>query len=151
MQDQIFTSEQFIPVPRTEVFAFFATPKNLEAITPPWLRFRIVRQSTPEVQKDTELTYRLRVHGLPMTWKSLIEQWRPNERFVDVQLRGPYASWRHTHEFCDHDKGTMILDHVQYRLPMGRMGQRIAGRFVASDVRKIFDYRATRVEALLQP
>ena len=117
MNDQIFEAEQRIPVPREVAFAFFSAPANLEAITPPWLRFRIVDQSTPELREGTELSYQLRIHGLPMTWRSRIDEWRPNERFVDVQLSGPYAAWHHTHSFQDCGADTLIRDRVLYRCP----------------------------------
>ena len=73
----------------------------------------------------------------------------PNERFVDVQLKGPYAKWHHTHSFHDHDEGTLIRDSVLYRLPMGRLGHWVAGRFVVADVKKIFAYRKDKTDELL--
>ena len=149
MKDTFFNAEQYVPSPRNTVFAFFAEPRNLEAITPPWLRFRAVHISVSPLREGAELTYRLRIHGWPMTWKSRIEEWRPNERFVDVQLRGPYGKWHHTHEFADHDHGTLVRDRVCYRLPLGWLGDRIAGRYVASDLRRIFAYRAARTQELL--
>jgi hypothetical protein len=151
MNDRVFRAEQRVPVPREVAFAFFSAPTNLEAITPPWLRFRIVHQSTPELGEGTELVYRLRIHGLPLTWRSRIDDWRPNERFVDVQLNGPYAAWHHTHSFHDAGADTLIRDHVLYRLPLGRLGEWIGGRFVAADVRRIFAYRAAKILELLRP
>ncbi len=151
MKDQVFESEQRVPVPREVAFAFFSAPANLEAITPPWLRFRIVNQSTPELREGTELSYQLRIHGLPVTWRSRIDEWRPNERFVDVQLKGPYAMWHHTHSFHDGGADTLIRDRVLYRSPLGRLGQMLGGRFVASDVKQIFAYRAGKILELLRP
>ena len=149
MRDQVFETEQVVSSPREAVFAFFAEPRNLEAITPPWLRFHLVGQTTARIERGTELTYRLRIHGLPATWRSRIEEWLPNERFVDVQLQGPYALWQHTHRFEDRGAATLIQDHVRYRLPLGRLGQWVGGRFVAADLRKIFAYRAGRTAELL--
>jgi len=150
MHDRAFTTEQLVPVPRDAVFAFFSEPRNLEVITPPWLRFRIVGRSTLTLEEGTELTYRLCIHGLPMTWRSRIDEWRPNERFVDVQLKGPYARWHHTHSFHDRGPATLIRDRVLYRLPLGGLGHWVGGRFVAADVKKIFEYRATRTVELLR-
>jgi len=150
MEDQVFTAEQLVPRPRGAVFAFFSEPRNLEAITPPWLRFRIVGQSTAEIEEGTELTYRLRIHGLPATWRSRIDEWRPNERFTDVQLKGPYARWHQTHSSHDSGSGTLIRDRVLYRLPLGRLGHWIGSRFVASDLKRIFEYRASRTAELLR-
>ena len=149
MPDRLFETEQLVPLARGSVFAFFAEPRNLEAITPPWLRFHIVDQSTGCVEEGTELTYRLRIRGFPVTWRSRIEEWQPNDRFVDVQLRGPYARWHHTHTFHDSGSGTLIRDRVLYRLPLGRWGDWIGGRLVAADVGKIFAYHASRTAELL--
>lgn len=148
--DQVFTTEQLVPAPRERVFAFFAEPKNLEAITPPWLRFRITARTTPSIELGTELTYRLRIHGLPVTWRTRIAEWRPSDCFVDVQLRGPYAKWEHTHTFEDVGNSTRIHDRVVYRLPMDPLGHWLAGHFVASDVARIFAYRAARTVELLR-
>ena len=89
--NQLFADEMFVPLPRAQVFEFFSTPRNLEAITPPWLKFRIARESAPEPGEGVEYTCRLLVRGIPMTWISRITDWVPGERFVDVQLKGPYA------------------------------------------------------------
>jgi ligand-binding SRPBCC domain-containing protein len=149
MKDQVFTAEQLVPFPRETVFEFFSDARNLEAITPPWLGFSIVHQTTDAIEQGTELTYRLRIHGLPVTWRSRIDEWIPNERFVDVQLKGPYAKWHHTHSFHERGTATLIRDRVLYRLPLGWLGHWIGGRFVASDVEKIFAYRAARTDVLL--
>jgi ligand-binding SRPBCC domain-containing protein len=86
-----------------------------------------------------------------VTWRSRIDEWRPNERFVDVQLNGPYAEWHHMHSFYDRGPDTLIRDEVRYRLPLGRLGHWIAGRYVASDIKKIFAYRNSRTAELLRP
>ncbi len=79
------------------MFPFFADAHNLEAITPPLLRFQVITPRPIAMQVGTLIEYRLRVHGLPVRWQTLIQDWTPGERFVDAQLRGPYALWHHTH------------------------------------------------------
>src|SRR3954451_64976 len=98
---RIFTSEreQILPGAPDEVFPFFADARNLEAITPPLLRFRVTTPEPIEMGAGTLLEYRLRIHGIPVRWRTLIEDWAPPHRFVDTQLRGPYARWHHTHTF----------------------------------------------------
>src|ERR1044071_9367246 len=82
-----------------EVFPFFGDAGNLEAITPPWLGFSIVTPRPIEMGVGTLIEYRLKLHGLPLKWLTRIESREPGVRFVDAQLRGPYALWHHTHEF----------------------------------------------------
>lgn len=151
MHDRVFRAEQLIPRPRAEVFAFFCDPANLERITPPWLRFRILGRSSGEMRAGTELTYALRLRGLPLTWVSRISEWVPGERFCDEQIRGPYALWRHTHRFEDRGDGTWMEDHVVYRLPLAPWSHLLAGPLVAADIRRIFRYRRQVIDRLFAP
>jgi len=141
--------EQWLDRPPEEVFAFFADPHNLERITPEFLRFSIERIDSPKVDEGTRIDYRLALHGFPMRWQSRIDAWRPNESFVDVQTRGPYRSWHHTHEFEALDGGTIIRDRVRYSLPLGALGDLVAGSMVERDLETIFDFRGERVRSLL--
>ncbi len=143
--DQIFEAFQFIQKPLAEVFQFFEDPKNLETITPPWLHFKILSQSTPKVQTGTQIQYRLKVHGVPTRWESKIHEWKHNESFADEQLKGPYAKWYHIHRFQSLRGGTLAQDRVAYRLPLGGLGQWVAGNFVKGDVQKIFAFRRKRI------
>ena len=137
----------FVPRPLEEVFEFFSQAGNLERITPPWLQFRI-RESPGQMKEGALIEYALRVRGLPLRWLTRIERWNPPYEFVDVQLRGPYKLWRHTHRFRAAEGGTWIEDHVRYALPFGVLG-RLVHRFqVARDVSAIFDYRTKEVQSL---
>jgi len=142
-------TEQRLSRPPDEVFPFFSDPANLEQITPSFLRFRVLGATTPHLGNGTLIDYALRLHGIPLRWQSLIESWMPNRAFVDVQTRGPYALWRHTHEFEAVDGGTVIRDRVRYRLPCGALGDLIAGSMVRRDLEAVFDFRRQRIEELL--
>ena len=147
-QDQVFTHSQFVPRPRPEVFAFFSAAENLERITPPFLNFRIQKKSTPQIQEKTLIDYRLKIHGVPITWRTLIEKWVPDSCFVDTQLKGPYTKWHHTHTFEDVPGGTMMHDRVLYRVPFGSLGQLFLGKFIRRDVANIFAYRTEQIEKI---
>jgi ligand-binding SRPBCC domain-containing protein len=148
MRVSTFESELWLPRPRAEVFPFFADAANLERLTPAFLRFRIVTPLPIEMRAGTLIDYRLRVHGLPISWRTRIEQWRPPERFVDVQLRGPYRLWHHTHEFEERDGGTLCRDRVRYAVLGGRLLERL---FVRPDVERIFAFRTRRLLELFAP
>lgn len=145
MRERRLEREQWVPRPPDEVFPFFADAYNLETLTPPFLRFRVVGTSTPVVGDGTRIDYRLRLHGIPVGWQSVIEEWQPPHHFVDRQVRGPYALWHHTHGFEPQSGGTLLTDVVRYRLPFGRLGALIAGRLVAHDLERIFDHRRVRI------
>jgi ligand-binding SRPBCC domain-containing protein len=132
---------QFIDRPRDEVFAFFCDPHNLEKITPPLLSFKIAAISSKDIAEGTIIDYKLKVHSVPMKWKTLIKDWVPNEVFVDNQEKGPYSIWHHTHRFYEVKGGTLMTDRVLYRLPMGLLGDSVALPLVKKDVTQIFGFR----------
>lgn len=134
-----FEASQFVPAPIEAVFTFFSEAENLESITPSRLRFAF-RELPSTMQRGATTSYHLRIHGFPMAWKSLITRWEPPHRFVDVQLRGPYAYWRHEHTFTPEAGGVLIGDAVDYVLPFAPLGN-LAASLVDSDVRAIFAFR----------
>src|SRR5438270_507189 len=107
------------PVPLAQVFRFFEDARNLEKITPPWLNFRIVNPDHIQMRKGAEIDYVIRWMGLPIRWKTVIQEYDPPRKFVDEQSRGPYSLWRHTHIFEETKAGVVIRDRVDYRLPFG--------------------------------
>lgn len=141
MRVHVLERKQVIPRRRSEVFAFFADARNLERLTPPFLRFQILTPGEVEVKPGTLIDYRLHLYGLPMKWRTEIERFEPEERFVDVQLKGPYALWRHTHEFRDVPGGTEVSDHVEYALPLGPLGSIAHALLVRRSLKRIFDFR----------
>ncbi len=146
--ETILETEQWIPRPVSEVFEFFSRETNLETITPPFLGFKVVRMSTPTIQEGTLIDYRLKIHGVPIGWRTRIEDWQPGVKFVDTQLKGPYALWHHTHTFEAKDGGTLMRDRVRFRLPLGPLGNLVAGWLVRRDVAQIFAYRTSVIEKL---
>ncbi len=140
--------EQWLPRPLEEVFAFFSDAKNLGAITPPWLGFRILTPGQIRIAAGTRIRYRLSWHGVPINWTTEIRRWDPPYRFVDVQLQGPYQLWHHTHCFESHRGGTRMTDVVRYRLPLGVIGRAVHSLRVRRDVGEIFDYRLHRINGL---
>ncbi len=143
--ETILEAEQWVPRPVSEIFRFFCDENNLEALTPPFLGFRVLGKSTPEIEEGTLIDYQLRLRGIPMRWRTRIDSWIPNQRFVDTQVRGPYRLWHHTHSFQpevrDGIDGTLLRDRVRFRLPFGLFGEAIAGAWVRKDVRGVFEYR----------
>ena len=134
-----FRATQFLAKPLDEVFHFFSDAGNLEAITPPALSFAI-RSAPHEMQRGSTIAYELRLRGFPIRWKTMIAQWDPPTRFVDVQLRGPYRLWNHVHEFSERDGGVEVTDRVDYVLPFAPFGE-MASPMVARDVDAIFRFR----------
>jgi ligand-binding SRPBCC domain-containing protein len=137
----VLAREQLVPRPRPEVFAFFADAANLERLTPASLRFQIKSPLPIEMRPGAVIEYDLSLLGVRFGWRTLIERFDAPERFVDVQARGPYRLWRHSHAFEEVPGGTRIVDRVEYELPLGPLGALAHRLFVARQLRAIFDYR----------
>lgn len=158
MRIHVLEREQALPGSPGEVFPFFADAHRLEAITPPLLRFRVITPDPIELGVGTTIQYRLRLRGVGVNWLTSIQAWDPPHRFVDVQLRGPYALWHHTHTFEEVDAGptpgshvtargtrgegaTRMRDVVRYALPLGPAGELAHRLFVRREVEGIFSFR----------
>jgi ligand-binding SRPBCC domain-containing protein len=147
MRTYLLEREQWLPRPLDEIFQFFSRPENLQALTPPWVDFRIV-EAPPELAAGSLIRYRLRWHGMPIRWTTEITGWNPPHGFVDRELSGPYALWNHEHFFVAQNGGTTMRDRVSYALPFGPIG-RLAHRIVVQrDVERLFDFRAESMRRL---
>lgn len=145
----IFHTKQYLPHSLSKVFSFYSEAKNLEKITPPLLQFHVENMSTNEIQKDTVIRYRLKIHGVPLRWQTLITDWQPNKQFIDVQKKGPYQLWHHTHQFESLGPGTLMTDTVKYKIPMMWFGRILDPLWIRRDVESIFDFRRKSVPQYL--
>ncbi len=146
MKEYLLERSIWVPRPNSEVFPFFAAAENLGVITPPELGFRIDSALPIDMRVGALIDYTIRLHGLPMRWRTLITKWNPPYSFEDTQLRGPYAKWVHTHEFFEERGGTTIEDRIIYSLPFGIAG-RIAHPVVTAQLSRIFKYRESILRA----
>lgn len=121
-----------------DIFRFFSDARNLENITPSWLRFRILDEGELEMRRGTFINYALWLGPIPLRWRSRIVVWEPGRRFIDVQERGPYRRWIHEHRFVESDNGVEVHDHVDYAVPGPSWVERW---FVRPQLRLIFSYR----------
>ena len=145
----VIEREQLVPQSADAAFAFFADAVNLEAITPPWLRFRILTPRPIAMREGALIDYRLTLRRVPCRWHTRIDAWIPGRRFVDRQVSGPFRAWIHTHTFEPRPAGTLIRDHVAYRMPLGALGELARRTLIGGDLERIFDYRRAAIERLL--
>jgi ligand-binding SRPBCC domain-containing protein len=146
--DRLFQSSQWVPQPRKVVFPFFSEIKNLEILTPDFLNFHVLKKSTEQIQSGTEIDYRLNIHGVAVKWRSKILDWHPGSQFRDIQLKGPYKKWDHTHTFEDLAEGTLLKDKVIYRMPLGVFGDNLLSPIITKDIKSIFGFRKEKIRTL---
>jgi len=147
----LLRATQHIPLPRAQLFPFFADARNLAVITPPRMGFTIRTPEPIVMHEGTLIDYTVRVAGVPVRWRTLISRWDPPNEFADEQLRGPYALWHHRHRFIALDaRRTRMEDEVVYRLPFAPLGN-LAAPFVRHELRRIFRYRHAVVVRTFAP
>lgn len=145
MSEHLLKRQLSVSTPLEECFDFFADAENLERITPPKLNFRILTPEPISISKGTLIDYRLKLRGIPITWKTEISEWEPPFRFVDHALKSPYKQWIHLHKFRSTEAGgTEMTDEVRYRLPFEPLGD-LMHWFVERELGYIFDYRQKAV------
>jgi ligand-binding SRPBCC domain-containing protein len=140
---------QVIARPLGEVFEFFSDAGNLEALTPAFLRFRFLTPLPIAMKVGARIDYALSLFGVPIRWRTRIEDWQPDVQFVDVQESGPYSHWRHTHSFEAAGNSTIVRDRVDYVVPFGALGSVAHFLFVGRMLDRIFDFRRDKIAAVL--
>ena len=141
----VLSTEVILPQKGDIVFDFFSDAFQLERITPDWLNFRILTPPPIEVRSGCLIDYRIRLHGIPIRWRTEISSWDPPYSFTDRQLSGPYRLWEHFHTFEEVAGGTLVSDRVRYRALGGKL---VNWLFVQSDLKRIFSYRGMKMREI---
>jgi ligand-binding SRPBCC domain-containing protein len=133
--------QQLFRRPIDELFTFFSRPENLAEMTPSSLRFQLITPPPIVMKESAVFDYTISLLGILLRWTTFITEYAPNNRFVDLQLRGPYAYWHHTHTFTETEDGTLMTDEVHYALPFGILGRVAHALFVKRQLDAIFEFR----------
>jgi ligand-binding SRPBCC domain-containing protein len=150
MADYIVESRMWLPKPRADVFAFFTDPANLSRLSPPWLGVRPLG-APPALAAGAWFDLRITWRGVPFRWRTFIREYDAPFRFLDVQVRGPYARWEHRHLFLAESGGTTLEDRIVYRLPLGLLGNAAHALFVKRLLTRLWAHRRTMISDLLAP
>jgi ligand-binding SRPBCC domain-containing protein len=145
MTEYTFNDNVWLPRPIEEIFTYFSAARNLEELTPPWLKFQVMTPDPIVMDTGTLIDYKITIHGFPIRWQTQIVEWAPPHRFIDVQLSGPYKLWHHTHTFTAQRGGTLCRDDVRYYPKGGALANTL---FVSKDVKRIFDFRKQKLQEL---
>ncbi|OWP75592.1 SRPBCC family protein [Flavobacterium oreochromis] len=137
------TSKQILPISLEEAWCFFTLPKNLDKITPKEMQFSITNNPGETTYAGQIITYKIGIFPLfKNNWITEITHLHYQKFFVDEQRFGPYAMWHHEHHFESTVEGHVLMtDIVNFKLPMGMLGDLLTGFWVAKKVRFIFESR----------
>lgn len=108
--------------PLSEVFEFLSDATNLNAITPRWVKYKILTPMPVEMREGAIFDYSIRIRGFPVRWRTEITEWSPPNSFTDTQVRGPFKRWRDRHIFTELDEGiTRVENDVHYSVLCGAL------------------------------
>jgi ligand-binding SRPBCC domain-containing protein len=148
MKTYSLARSQSVGQPTEVVFEFFSKPENLALLTPRNLGFSILTPLPIAMNVGAVIDYTITILGIPVRWTTLITAYAPPRRFVDVQLRGPYAFWHHTHSFVESGDGTVVSDEVVYAMRGGLIGRLLHRLFIRKRLDKIFAHRRSAIDSL---
>jgi len=141
---------QMVPRPLAETFKFFSDPHNLQRLTPAFLQFKFLSPPPEVMHPGTVIDYQIRLYGVPVHWRTRIEVVEAPKKFVDVQEKGPYALWRHSHSFRDLGGGkTEMKDRVEYAMPLGPLGEIAYYALVKRSLAQIFEFRERELAVIM--
>jgi ligand-binding SRPBCC domain-containing protein len=141
MKTREFLRRTRILAPVERVFAWHAAPDALEKLTPPGEPVRVVRRSGG-IRDGEQVELAIGYPPFCIRWIAEHNGYIENRQFRDVQIRGPFAQWEHTHLFEADGPGACYLeDRIQYALPLGFVGRWLMGRIIERKLDRLFQYR----------
>jgi ligand-binding SRPBCC domain-containing protein len=146
-----FKAEQFLPVDLQRAWTFFSSPNNLSLITPPEMSFKTLSSfaEDQEIYTGIFIDYNVKpLFGIPMFWRTGIREVKKPFSFTDVQLKGPYRLWEHTHIFIEKENGVLMQDVVKYQLPFGPLGVLAHSLLVRRKLEALFAFRKAAIERI---
>ena len=141
--------KQNLPISVDKAWDFLSNPSNLKTITPDYMGFNILSGADRPMFPGQIIQYIVTpVLGIKTKWVTEITHVRDKEYFVDEQRFGPYALWHHKHFIKAIDGGVEMEDVIDYKVPMGVLGQMVHPILVKPKLEEIFNYRTQKLEEL---
>ena len=136
-----FIKESLIKAAPERVFAFHELPDAFARLLPPWENAKIIQ--TADISKvGSRAIIEQKLFGIvPSRWVAEHTAYDPPRMFEDVQVSGPFASWRHRHVIKPHELGALLRDEIEYAPPLGPLGGLVAPYLIEPKLQKMFDYR----------
>ncbi|MGI9548257.1 MAG: SRPBCC family protein [Flavobacteriaceae bacterium] len=142
-------SSQALPISASEAWKFLSNPANLSVITPQHMGFKIIRGGDEPMYPGQIIHYKVSPYkGITTNWVTEITHVKEGEYFVDEQRFGPYSLWHHKHFIRPGASGVLMEDLIDYKLPLGVLGQMMHSLLVKKQLRQIFKYRENKLKEL---
>lgn len=136
-----FVKESIIKASPERVFAFHQLPDAFSRLVPPWENATIIQKADISVI-GSQAIIEQKIFGLvPSRWVAEHTAYDPPRFFEDVQVSGPFTSWRHRHYIDPHADGAILRDEIEYEPPLGPLGALAAPILIEPKIAKMFDYR----------
>jgi len=149
MKIYTFHQKQNLPISKAEAWEFLSSPKNLKTITPDYMSFDILSGADRPMFPGQLIQYIVTpIMGIKTKWVTEITHVKDGEYFVDEQRFGPYELWHHKHFIKEIDGGVEMEDIIDYKVPMGILGQLVHPILVKPKLEEIFNYRTKKLEEL---
>lgn len=147
MKVHSLSQEQTIPISIEEAWRFFSSPRNLEAMTPPKMGFKIVSLPSETLYEGEIIQYSVKAFpGIWIPWVSEIKSLKKGESFVDDQISGPFKFWHHRHSFEETECGTVVQDLIHYSVGFGIFGELARALVVKNQLARMFEHRREVLE-----
>jgi ligand-binding SRPBCC domain-containing protein len=149
MKIYTLNKKQKLPISLDTAWEFLCNPANLSKLTPPEMNMKIISGSDRPMYAGQVLQYSVTpLAGLKTKWVSEITQFEDKKYFIDLQLYGPYAFWHHKHFVKEIDGGVEMEDVIDYKVPLGILGQLVQPFIVKPKLEAVFNYRKMRLEEM---
>ena len=136
-----FVMQSIIRASPERVFEFHEQPNVLNLLMPPWESARVI-QTAKISEVGAEAIIETKVFGpIKVRWVARHTLYDPPHLFEDVQVEGPFRSWRHRHIIESHAEGAILRDEIDYQPPLGFLGRALSPLLVQKRLEKLFDYR----------
>ena len=141
MSVRSYVAETTLPVSVNDAFAYHERPGALERLIPPW-ESAVIERSDRSLEPGSRVVLVTKIAGVPVRWVAQHTRYDPPNLFEDMQQSGPFASWTHRHQFeAAGESSSRLRDAIEYRLPMGSIGDFFGRGTALRTIEAMFAYR----------
>lgn len=139
-----FEKRSTYPVPAQRLYDWHSREGAFERLSPPWDDVRTVH-AEGGITDGAIRVMKLRKGPLSLTWEAHHSDHIEGEQFVDLQVKGPFKSWVHTHRFESRGpEKCELIDSIEYKLPLGPLGSLVGGPIARGTLDDMFRFRHLR-------